>query len=184
MTPPGFSSASVARIGRERNPGGGAVGTASSSGDFAAARPEPAARLDGAVREFKMKRRDFRRCSREGSMMLDVNELLLITRGDNMKKSIAAGLALAAVFAALGEVHAYVNYPWCVVGDTRGVDCVFSTKEQCAQDGRGRGFGTQCIRNPSYNPKLPSVVEQGPRGAPAQAGPIVPDVTGHLPRRY
>jgi hypothetical protein len=43
-------------------------------------------------------------------MMRGVNELLLITRGDNMKKSIAAGLALAAVFAAMGEVHAYVNF--------------------------------------------------------------------------
>jgi hypothetical protein len=118
--------------------------------------------------------------------MINVNELLLITRGDNMKKSIAAGLAFAAVFAVSGKVHAYVNYPWCVYGDTRGVDCVFSTKEQCAQDGRGRGFGTQCMRNPDYNPKLPSVVERGPRGAPApvQSGPIWPDVTGHIPRRY
>ena len=118
--------------------------------------------------------------------MLDVNELLLITRGDNMKKSIAAGLALSAVFAALEEVHAYENYPWCVVGDTRGVDCVFATREQCAQDGRGRGFGTQCIKNPSYNPRLPSVVDQAPRGAPpaVQSGPIMPDQTGHIPRRY
>jgi len=74
-----------------------------------------------------------------------------------MKRLILAGLALSAVFATRGEVQAYVNYPWCVNGETRGFECYFSTKEQCAQDGRGRGFGTQCIRNPDYNPALPSV---------------------------
>jgi hypothetical protein len=41
------------------------------------------------------------------------------------------------------------------------MDCVFSTREQCSEDGRGRGFGTQCIRNPAYNPGLPAVVEKG-----------------------
>ena len=85
-----------------------------------------------------------------------------------MKKLMTAGLTLSAGFAALGEVHAYVNYPWCAVGDTRGVDCVFTTKEQCAQDGRGRGFGTQCIRNPGYDPALGSVVERGQAQAPAK----------------
>jgi hypothetical protein len=77
-----------------------------------------------------------------------------------MKTWITAGLALAAMFAAFGPAHAYVNYPWCVYGESRGVDCVFATKEQCAQDGRGRGFGSQCHRNPGYNPGLPSVVER------------------------
>jgi uncharacterized protein DUF3551 len=75
-----------------------------------------------------------------------------------MKKLMTAGLSLSAAFTALEEVHAYVNYPWCLVGDTRGMDCVFSSREQCAVDGRSRGFGSQCIRNPSYNPALPSVV--------------------------
>jgi hypothetical protein len=78
-----------------------------------------------------------------------------------MRKLMIAGLTLSAAFAASGQVHAYVNYPWCVAGETRGMECVFSTKEQCAQDGRGRGFGTQCIQNPSYNPALGSVVERG-----------------------
>jgi hypothetical protein len=68
-----------------------------------------------------------------------------------MRKLITAGLALSAVFAALGEVHASVSYPWCVMGETRGFECYFSTREQCAADGRGRGFGGQCIRNPYYN---------------------------------
>jgi len=78
-----------------------------------------------------------------------------------MRKLITAGLALSAVFVALtGKVHAYVNYPWCVQGETRGMECVFSTKEQCAQDGRGRGFGSQCIRNPTYNPTLGPVGER------------------------
>ena len=77
-----------------------------------------------------------------------------------MKKLILAGLALSAVFATRGEVQAYVNYPWCVNGETRGFECYFSTKEQCAQDGRGRGFGTQCIRNPDYNPASGPVGER------------------------
>ena len=76
-----------------------------------------------------------------------------------MKKLIAAGLLLTAAFIASGEVHAYVNYPWCAIGDTRGVDCIFSSREQCAEDGRGRGFGGQCIRNPAYNPALGPVIE-------------------------
>jgi hypothetical protein len=78
-----------------------------------------------------------------------------------MRTLIVGGLALSAMLAGFGEAHAYVNYPWCVIGDARGVDCVFATKEQCAQDGRGRGFGGQCQPNPNYNPNLPSVVEQG-----------------------
>ena len=79
-----------------------------------------------------------------------------------MRKPIIAELALLGVTMALtGEVHAYVNYPWCAVGITRGLDCVFASREQCAEDGRGRGFGTQCMQNPSYNPRLPSVVDQG-----------------------
>jgi uncharacterized protein DUF3551 len=78
-----------------------------------------------------------------------------------MRKLIIAGLAASAAFATLGQAHAYVNYPWCAMGETRGMECVFSTKEQCAQDGRGRGFGTQCIQNPGYNPALGSVVERG-----------------------
>ncbi len=50
-----------------------------------------------------------------------------------MKKLIAAGLVLSPVFIALiGEVHAYANYPWCIIGYRRGVDCYFSIQEQCA----------------------------------------------------
>lgn len=77
---------------------------------------------------------------------------------NNMKKLMAAGLALSAVVAASGKANAYINYPWCIVGDTRGLDCVFASREQCARDGRNRGFGGQCIQNPFYNPALPSVV--------------------------
>lgn len=77
-----------------------------------------------------------------------------------MRKLIIAGLALSAVFAACGGVHAAVNYPWCIIGDARGVDCVFASRQQCAQDGRNRGFGGQCIRNQFYNPAL------GPLGEP------------------
>jgi Protein of unknown function (DUF3551) len=101
-----------------------------------------------------------------------------------MTKMLTAGFALAAVFAASGQVHAYVNYPWCVYGDTRGMDCVFSTKEQCAEDGRGRGFGTQCRLNPNYDPRLPSVVERIPAKPPGQTASIPPDQTRRKSRHH
>ncbi len=78
-----------------------------------------------------------------------------------MRKLMTAALALSAVIAVSGKANAYVNYPWCVVGETRGIDCVFESKEQCRMDGRNRGFGGQCIQNPFYNPALPRVVPQG-----------------------
>jgi hypothetical protein len=84
-----------------------------------------------------------------------------------MKKTfMTAGLILSGLFTGTGDVYAYVNYPWCAFGEGRGVDCVFTSKEQCSKDGRGRGFGGQCIQNPNYNPALPTVVDgrPGPRG--------------------
>ena len=72
-----------------------------------------------------------------------------------MKKLMTAAFALSALFAASGKVHADVNYPWCLMGDTRGYECVFSSREQCNQDGRNRGFGGQCIQNPFYKPGRP-----------------------------
>jgi Protein of unknown function (DUF3551) len=90
-----------------------------------------------------------------------------------MRKSITAGLALWATFAAFaGKVHAEVNYPWCIIGDTRGLECVFSSREQCAQDGRNRGFGGQCIQNPYYKPGQPPTVsgkKQTETARPSQA---------------
>jgi hypothetical protein len=77
-----------------------------------------------------------------------------------MRKSIIAGLALWAAFVAFaGKVQADVNYPWCVMGETRGFECVFSSREQCAQDGRNRGFGGQCIQNPAYKPGAPTALQ-------------------------
>jgi hypothetical protein len=77
----------------------------------------------------------------------------------NMKKVMTAAFALSALFATSGKVHADVNYPWCIIGDTRAVDCYF-TREQCAQDGRNRGFGGQCIKNPFYKPAKPTVSDK------------------------
>lgn len=78
-----------------------------------------------------------------------------------MRKSIIAGLAMCAALAAFaGRAQAYVNYPWCVIGDTRGFECVFTSREQCAMDGRNRGFGGQCIQNPSYNPARGRVIQR------------------------
>jgi hypothetical protein len=74
-----------------------------------------------------------------------------------MKKLMTAAFALSALFAASGKVHADVNYPWCIIGNTRAVDCYFSSREQCARDGRNRGFGGQCIRKPFYKPGPPTV---------------------------
>jgi hypothetical protein len=88
-----------------------------------------------------------------------------------MTKLMAAGLALSAAVAAAGKANAYVNYPWCIIGDTRGMDCVFSSREQCSTDGRNRGFGGQCIQNPFYNPALPSVVPSA--GPPKKPSPAV-----------
>lgn len=83
------------------------------------------------------------------------------------KPVVIGGLALGAALAALGgKAQAYTNYPWCIVGDTRGVDCVFSTRQQCVSDGRNRGFGGQCIQNPNYDPRKGPVVEGPAPGQP------------------
>lgn len=80
-----------------------------------------------------------------------------------MRKSLIAGLTFSAAMTALaGQSHAYVNYPWCVTGETRGYSCHFTTREQCAQDGRNRGFGGTCIRNPYYDPTRGPVIETRP----------------------
>jgi len=79
-----------------------------------------------------------------------------------MRKLMNAAFALSALFAASGKVHAEVNYPWCIIGNTRAVDCYFSSREQCAQDGRNRGFGDHCIQNPAYKPGAPTVSGKTP----------------------
>jgi hypothetical protein len=57
-----------------------------------------------------------------------------------MRKLVIAGLALwTAVAAFAGKAHADVNYPWCIIGDTRAVDCSFSSRDQSMQDGRNPG---------------------------------------------
>jgi Protein of unknown function (DUF3551) len=91
-----------------------------------------------------------------------------------MKKVMTAAFALSALFATSGKVHADVNYPWCIMGDTRGFECVFSSREQCMQDGRNRGFGGQCIQNPAYKPGKPTVSDKkgtvSQTARPSQAG--------------
>lgn len=84
-----------------------------------------------------------------------------------MQKLLIAGLfSVAGLTAFGGQAHAYTNYPWCIMGDSRGFECYFSTREQCAMDGRNRGFGGQCIQNPYYDPRKGSIVE------PAAAKPL------------
>jgi uncharacterized protein DUF3551 len=85
-----------------------------------------------------------------------------------MRVWMIAGLALCGVVTAMaGPARAYVDYPWCVNGETRGMECYFNTKDQCAQDGRGRGFGGQCMRNPYY--------KGGAEGAEGQSARTRPD---------
>src|SRR5579872_3423136 len=84
---------------------------------------------------------------------------VLDNRRRAMKRILVAGLALFAVTLSGRLSHAYVNYPWCITGDSRGLDCYFSTQGQCMQDGRNRGFGSQCVRNPNYNRRQGAVVE-------------------------
>jgi hypothetical protein len=92
-----------------------------------------------------------------------------------MRKSVIAGLALWAAFAAFaGKTHADVNYPWCIMGDTRGFECVFSSREQCMQDGRNRGFGGQCIQNPAYKPGRPPTA-RNPKAATPDYGQVLRD---------
>jgi hypothetical protein len=50
-----------------------------------------------------------------------------------MRRFMMTVMALSALFAASGKVHAEVNYPWCIIGDTRAIDCYFSSREQCMQ---------------------------------------------------
>jgi Protein of unknown function (DUF3551) len=77
-----------------------------------------------------------------------------------MRKLIIAGLILGAGLTVFGRhAQAYLNYPWCTAGDSRGWDCHFSTREQCAMDGGNRGFGSQCIQNPNYDPTKGPIVE-------------------------
>jgi hypothetical protein len=86
-----------------------------------------------------------------------------------MTKLITAVLASMAVFMAVGEVYAYINYPWCARTERRGFQCAFKSKAECVADS-DRGFGTNCMENPWYNPKLPFVVEQIPGKTPDQSG--------------
>jgi hypothetical protein len=107
-----------------------------------------------------------------------------------MKKLMTVGLSLSAVLTASGEVKAYVNYPWCIIGDTRGIDCLFMSREQCAVDGRNRGFGSQCVKNPYYDPKKGPVVDSGvmlnslgqPLHSPAE-GPVIRGTQRKKPNR-
>ena len=80
-----------------------------------------------------------------------------------MKSLILAGIAFSAVFVSSGQARAVTNYPWCIISNNRGMDCVFSSRAQCDADGRNRGFGGNCRPNPDYKPGLPSVLPSGPK---------------------
>ena len=72
-----------------------------------------------------------------------------------MKSFMLAGIAFSAVFIGSGHARAATNYPWCIISNNRGMDCVFSSHEQCEADGRNRGFGSNCRPNPDYKRDCP-----------------------------
>jgi hypothetical protein len=45
-----------------------------------------------------------------------------------MSHFIMVGLILAAAIAAAEKAQAYINYPWCINGDARGIDCSYRSK--------------------------------------------------------
>jgi Protein of unknown function (DUF3551) len=67
-----------------------------------------------------------------------------------MRKLLFAGSALSAVFVGWAAEVRAVEYPWCVIGERRSMECVFSTREQCVADS-SRGFGGGCLQNPFYH---------------------------------
>jgi hypothetical protein len=78
------------------------------------------------------------------------------TRGDEHEE--VGNCRTGTVGGLRGKDPRDVNYPWCIIGNTRAIDCYFSSPEQCMQDGRNRGFGGQCIQNPYYKPGQPPTV--------------------------
>ena len=87
-----------------------------------------------------------------------------------MRTLITAGLALSAVCTAVGQAHAATNYPWCIISNNRGMDCIFSSRAQCDADGRNRGFGSNCRQNPDYKPGLGPVIQNNRRPRPGALG--------------
>ena len=71
---------------------------------------------------------------------------------DQMKQFITAGLTLAAICSGCGNSLAYINYPWCVFGESRGTDCSYRSKEECTHSGRSRGFGVSAAKIPATIP--------------------------------
>ena len=71
---------------------------------------------------------------------------------DQMKQFITAGLTLAAICSGCGNSLAYINYPWCVFGESRGTDCSYRSKEECTHSGRSRGSGVSAAKIPATIP--------------------------------
>jgi hypothetical protein len=70
-----------------------------------------------------------------------------------MKKIMTAAFTLSALFVASGEVHAEVNYPWCIqLSQGRGAtrSCYYATWEQCYNDAFYRGG--VCVPSLYYHP--------------------------------
>jgi hypothetical protein len=63
---------------------------------------------------------------------------------------VSTFIAATGAFAASAKANAYVSYRWGIIGDTRGIECVVSSR-----------FGSQRRANPWYGP--------APSSAPSSA---------------
>ena len=72
-------------------------------------------------------------------------------------------LGIAAGAASIGTRAVAQNYPWCAnFADGAGINCGFSTLEQCMAT--SAGSGGSCARNNQYSPA--AVPAAGPHRAP------------------
>jgi hypothetical protein len=85
-----------------------------------------------------------------------------------MRKLMTAGLAISAVFTALGEAGAYVDYPWCTITGGGSRQCTFSSREDCVGNS-SRGFGSLCMENPYYRGAPQAAVGQAVRAKSSAA---------------
>jgi hypothetical protein len=85
-----------------------------------------------------------------------------VAPGEETKEVAIAGLALWAALAAFaGKAQAYIDYPWCVIGDTRAsIGCLPSREHAPWTGGTGGGSASE---TPSSSPASGRIVERGRR---------------------
>jgi hypothetical protein len=65
--------------------------------------------------------------------------------GRGCRAHLACDCRIRAICLLRRGRHGILNYPWCIIGDDRGIDCVFSSRRNVLRtDGIG-GLPGQCI---------------------------------------